>query len=111
MSEGSSIIFINSIAARKSYAGGTNYCAAKFGQLGFANSLFEDIRHLGIKVSSIMPGVVNTDMHKDDETLDAQLMLQPSDVSRVVSFIMNSPVTVCPTEITLLPQFNPKIKR
>lgn len=109
MNEGSAIIFINSIAARKSYAGGTNYCAAKFGQLGFANSLFEDVRHLGIKVSSIMPGVVNTDMHKGDDTLDASLMLQPSDVSSVVSFILSTPLTVCPTEITLMPQYNPKI--
>lgn len=109
MSKRDFVIFVNSIASRKSYAGGTNYCAAKFAQLGFANSLFEDIRNSGIKVCSILPGVVNTDMHEGDETLNKELMLQPIDVSAAVSYILSVPDNVCPTEIALMPQYNPKI--
>jgi NADP-dependent 3-hydroxy acid dehydrogenase YdfG len=108
MGEGSSVIFIASIASRKSYAGGTNYCAAKFGLLGFANSLFEDIREKGIKVCSILPGVVNTDMHKDDPKLDPAKMIQPEDVAATVQFVISTPSNICPTEITLMPQKNPK---
>jgi NADP-dependent 3-hydroxy acid dehydrogenase YdfG len=108
MQEGGSIIFIGSTASRKSYAGGTNYCAAKFGLLGFANSLFEDIRDRGIKVCSILPGVVNTDMHKDDPSFTPEKMIQPEDVAATVQFVLSTPSNMCPTEITLMPQKNPK---
>jgi NADP-dependent 3-hydroxy acid dehydrogenase YdfG len=108
MPEGGSVIFIGSTASRKSYAGGTNYCAAKFGLLGFANSLFEDIRERGIKVCSILPGVVNTDMHKDDPSFTPEKMIQPQDVAATVQFILSTPSNMCPTEITLMPQKNPK---
>lgn len=108
MPEGGSIIFIGSTASRKSYAGGTNYCAAKFGLLGFANSLFEDIRDRGIKVCSILPGVVNTDMHKDDPSFTPEKMIQPQDVAATVQFVLSTPSNMCPTEITLMPQKNPK---
>ena len=110
MHEGSAVIFIASIASRKTYAGGTNYCAAKFGLLGFAGSLFEDIREKGIKVCSILPGVVNTDMHKDDPKLEESKMIQPEDVAQTVAFVLSMPGNVCPTEITLMPQKNPKTR-
>ncbi len=109
MKEGSSIIFIGSTASKRSYAGGTNYCAAKFGLLGFAGSLFEDIRAQGIKVCSIFPGVVNTDMHKGDKNLIPEKMIQPGDIAQTVNFLLSMPLNVCPTEITLQPQFNPKV--
>lgn len=104
MEDGGSIIFIASSASRRTYAGGTNYCAAKFGLMGFAGSLFEDVRERSIKVCSILPGVVNTDMHKDDVQLDAEKMIQPQDIAATVKFILSTPMNVCPTEITLMPQ-------
>lgn len=107
-SDNKAIIFIGSTASKRTYAGGTNYCAAKFGLLGFANSLFEDIREKGIKVSSILPGVVNTDIHKDDSKLNPEKMIQPQDVAQTVEFILSMPSNVCPLEITLQPQKNPK---
>jgi len=109
MSEGSSVVFIASIASRKVYAGGTNYCATKFGLLGFAGSLFEDIREKGIKVSSILPGVVNTDMHKSDDSLIKEKMIQPEDIAHAVSYVVSTPVHICPTELTLMPQKNPRV--
>lgn len=107
-SNNKAIIFIGSTASKKTYAGGTNYCAAKFGLLGFANSLFEDIREKGIKVSSVLPGFVNTDMHKDDSKLDAEKMIQSQDITKTVEFILSMPNNVCPLEISLMPQKNPK---
>lgn len=110
MSEGSSIFFIASIASRKSYAGGTNYCAAKFGLMGFAGSLFEDLREKGIKVCSILPGYVNTDMHASDPQFNLGKMIQADDIAQTVQFVVSMPINVCPTEITLLPQYNCKLK-
>ena len=109
MKEGGAVIFIASVASKKVYANGTNYCATKWGLLGFAGSLFEDIKERGIKVSSILPGVVNTDMHKGDQKLNEDKMIQPKDIAHTVEFILSMPNTACPTEITIWPQRNPKV--
>jgi len=110
MPEGGAIVFIASTASRKVYANGTNYCAAKHGLMGFAGALFEDVRERGIKVSSVLPGVVNTDMHASDPKLEKPKMIQPEDVAAAVAFIVHSPANVCPTEIALQPQKNPKTR-
>ena len=102
------IVFIASTASKRSYAGGTNYCAAKFGLMGFAGALFEDVRERGIKVCSIFPGVVNTDMHAGDGRLDPEKMIQADDVAQAVVYALHTPKNVCPTEIVLQPQKNPK---
>lgn len=109
MPEGGSIIFIGSTASRRTYGGGTNYCATKFGLLGFAGALFEDIRERGIKVCSILPSVVNTDMHRHDPTFVSEKMIQAEDVAKTIQFVLSMPNNVCPTEITLMPQKNPRI--
>lgn len=111
MTDGCSIIFIASIASRKSYGGGTNYCAAKFGLLGFAGSLFEDVRERGIKVVTVLPGQVDTDMHADEPGIIPERMIAPEDVAEAVQWAMSMPSRVCPSEITLLPQRNPKPRK
>lgn len=108
MKEDGAVIFIASVASKKTYANGTNYCAGKWGLLGFAGALFEDIKERGIKVSSILPGLVNTDMHKGDSKLIEEKMIQPIDIAQTVEFILAMPSTACPTEITIWPQKNPK---
>lgn len=110
MPDGGAVVFIASSASRKAYAGGTNYCAAKFGLLGFAGALFEDVRERGIKVCSILPGVVDTDMHAGDGGLDPGKMIQPEDVASAVVFALSMPARTCPTEIALQPQRAPKIR-
>lgn len=110
MPEGGAVVFIASSASRKAYAGGTNYCAAKFGLLGFAGALFEDVRERGIKVCSILPGIVDTGMHEGDSTLDPAKMIQPEDVAAAVAFALSMPARTCPTEIALQPQRAPKIR-
>lgn len=110
MPDDGAVVFIASTASKRSYAKGTNYCAAKFGVMGFAGALFEDVRERGIKVCSIFPGVVNTDMHANDPSFDTAKMIQPEDVAQAVVYALNTPKNICPTEIVLQPQQYPKHK-
>ncbi len=110
MPDGGAVVFIASAASRKTYAGGTNYCAAKFGLLGFAGALFEDVRERGIKVCSILPGIVDTGMHEGDGALDPAKMIQAEDVASAIAFALSMPARTCPTEIALQPQRAPKIR-
>jgi NADP-dependent 3-hydroxy acid dehydrogenase YdfG len=108
MKDDSSLIFIASTASKRAYANGTNYCAAKYGLLGFTGALFEDVRERGIKVCSIFPGVVNTDMHAQDEKLEKEKMIQSEDIAKAVSYVLATPSNICPTELVIQPQKSPK---
>lgn len=98
------IVNIASLSALAGYRGGAVYCATKSGLVAFTQSVFEDVREHGIKVSAILPGYVNTDMISDLD-LPRDRTVQPDDVSRAVLFVLSSPPTACPVEIVIRPQW------
>jgi NAD(P)-dependent dehydrogenase (short-subunit alcohol dehydrogenase family) len=100
------IIFIASVCGKTAYAGLAGYCASKHGVVGFANALFEDVRGHGVKVSSICPGYVNTDMLRHVAANGAET-IQPEAVAETVRFIARFPASGCPTEIVLRSQKPP----
>ena len=59
-SGGGSIINIGSLAGKYVFAGGSAYNASKFGLAGFTEAAMLDLRHDNIRVSTIMPGSVDT---------------------------------------------------
>eukprot|EP00761_Pharyngomonas_kirbyi_P011613 gb/GECH01011639.1/.p1 GENE.gb/GECH01011639.1/~~gb/GECH01011639.1/.p1 ORF type:complete len:240 (+),score=58.09 gb/GECH01011639.1/:1-720(+) len=107
---GSMLLFIASIASRMSFGGSEAYSASKHGVLGFANSVFEDVREDGIKVCSLLPGFVATEMTTNSSSLDASKMIQTQDIADMILFLANFPTTACPTEVVIRPQRTPYIK-
>lgn len=57
---GGFILNIGSLAGKHPFAGGAAYNASKFGLAGFTESMMLDLRHSDIRVSTIMPGSVQT---------------------------------------------------
>ena len=55
---GGSIVSMSSAAGRHGYAFRTPYSAAKFGVIGFTQSLAKEIGPHGIRVNAILPGIV-----------------------------------------------------
>jgi len=104
---GGSIINIASIAGIMGMAGSSAYCASKHGVMGFSRALFEDAREKNIKVSSICPGYVATDL-TESPRLDSSKMIQPEDIAETVMFVIDFPKTGCPTEIVIRPQMSPR---
>ncbi len=100
------IINISSISGRNTSAGSAIYSASKFALNGFTECMFEDARDYGIKVSSIMPGFVETGL-TDGMGLNTSRMIRPDDVADAVQFILSASASVCPTEIVLRPQQRP----
>jgi NAD(P)-dependent dehydrogenase (short-subunit alcohol dehydrogenase family) len=101
------VVNIGSISGKSGEANGAAYSASKFGLIGFTQSLYEEVREYGIKVSVILPGFVDTPLIPPNRQLDRSKMIRPEDVARTVLFVLNSPVTCCPVEITLRPQQTP----
>jgi 3-oxoacyl-[acyl-carrier protein] reductase len=101
------VINIGSISSKAGTANTSAYSASKFGILGFTQSLFEEVREYGIKVSILLPGFVDTPLIPLNKRLDRSRMIQPRDIAEAVLFVLSTPVNSCPVEMTIRPQQTP----
>jgi NAD(P)-dependent dehydrogenase (short-subunit alcohol dehydrogenase family) len=101
------VINIGSVSGKTGEANGAAYSASKFGLIGFTQSLYEEVREHGIKVAVILPGFVDTPLIPPNRQLDRSKMIQTDDIAQTVLFVLTSPATCCPVEITLRPQRTP----
>ena len=100
------IINISSLSGRNTSAGSAIYSASKHAVNGFSGCMFEDVRDYGIKVSTIMPGFVETTLTAG-LGLNAKHMIQPGDVAAAVEYVLSASAHCCPAEIVLRPQLRP----
>jgi 3-oxoacyl-[acyl-carrier protein] reductase len=71
------------------------YCAAKFGMVGFTESLIEEARSHNVRACSICPPYVATPMTQGDPDVPDEEMLQPEDITKTVLWLLDlSPVSV-----------------
>jgi 3-oxoacyl-[acyl-carrier protein] reductase len=101
------VINIGSVSGKTGEANGAAYSASKFGLIGFTQSLYEEVREHGIKVSVILPGFVDTPLIPPNRQLDRSKMIQADDVAQAVHYVLNSSATCCPVEIAVRPQRSP----
>jgi short-subunit dehydrogenase len=101
------VINIGSVSGKSGEANGAAYSASKFGLIGFTQSLYEEVREHGIKVAVILPGFVDTPLIPPNRQLDRSKMIQTEDVAQAVYYVLTSPPTSCPVEITIRPQRTP----
>ena len=55
------------------------YAAAKAGLIAFTHAAFAELRDRGIKLSVIIPGLIDTTLIPHNKRLDRALMLRPED--------------------------------
>ncbi len=101
------IITLGSIASFTGRAGEAAYAASKFGLRGFTQSLFEEVRSYGIKVSFLCPGHVDTALIPPNKRIGREKLLSPDDVADAAYNIAVSSPRACPVEVILQPQFDP----
>ena len=101
------VVNIGSISSKAGTANTSAYSASKFGMLGFTQSLFEEVREYGIKVSIILPGFVDTPLIPLNKRLDRGKMIQPRDIAGAVMYVLSTPLNSCPVEMTIRPQQTP----
>jgi len=100
------IINIASLAGKSAFAGGSVYCASKWGLLGLTQCAAEDLRPYGIRVSAICPGSVATDFSPHSKK-DPSKMLQPEDVAHAVEMILTQASQSFMSEVLLRPTQKP----
>jgi NAD(P)-dependent dehydrogenase (short-subunit alcohol dehydrogenase family) len=101
------VINIGSVSGKSGEANGAAYSASKFGLIGFTQSLYEEVREHGVKVSVILPGFVDTPLIPPNRQLDRGKMIRADDIAQTVLYVLTSSATCCPVEITVRPQRSP----
>ncbi|HEY9814974.1 MAG TPA: SDR family oxidoreductase [Candidatus Obscuribacterales bacterium] len=106
------VINIGSIAGHQSYPKGNVYCATKAAVRALSHGLKMDLSGTPVRVSSVDPGLVETEFSQvrfhGDQDRAAQVYanvtpLTPEDVAEVVLFCATRPPHVNLSEILLLP--------
>jgi len=106
------ILMVSSIAGKEVYANGNVYCASKHAVEAIVRSMRLELNPYGIKVSSIAPGLVETEFSqvrfKGDLERAAQVYqgyepLQATDIAEAVLFMINRPNHVNIADLTILP--------
>jgi 3-oxoacyl-[acyl-carrier protein] reductase len=82
------IITISSSAGIKGYVEQSGYCASKHGLIGFAKALALETQPHGIRVHTICPGAVDTDMARTHRNIDDPSdWMRPEEVAATVVFL------------------------
>jgi NAD(P)-dependent dehydrogenase (short-subunit alcohol dehydrogenase family) len=101
------IINISSLAGKNAFPGAAAYCASKAGLNAFSESLMQEVRHDGIRVSYVMPGSVATDFGgRGGEKAD--WALRADDVAQVVIDLLGHPDRSLPSCVEIRPSQPPK---
>lgn len=88
------------------------YSSLKVGLRAFCKGLFWEMRDHGIKVTSILPGVTDTDLtgKLQEVTVDASRLMTTEAIENAVKFALTVPANVCPLEIAVINQQTPWTK-
>lgn len=106
------IINLGSIAGKEVYPNGNVYCASKFAVDALTQGMRMDLNPFGIKVTSINPGLVETefalvrfkgDREKASLVYKGMQPLSGHDIAEVILYVLNTPPHVQLADITVFP--------
>ncbi|MFA5555957.1 MAG: SDR family NAD(P)-dependent oxidoreductase [Flavobacteriaceae bacterium] len=109
----SHIVNLSSIAGKEVYLNGTTYCASKYAVEALTKGMRIDLLPLGIKVTGIAPGAVETnfslvrfkgDSQKAEQVYRGYEPLTSEDVANAILFAIEQPYHVQIADITILPK-------
>ena len=107
--EAGQAVVLASLSGRDAYAGQPLYVASKFGEIGLVHSVRKEAQKLGVRVSLIEPGLVDTPMSRANpfaQAIFAQIEpLKPEDVARAIVYVLEQPPNVLIVEVALHPLF------
>lgn len=104
MKPGGTIVNNLSVAARRVWPGSSAYNASKHGALGFTNTLREELRKKGIRVTALLPGAADTAIWNVFwPDAPREKMLSPETVAAAVVDVLALPAESTVEELTIMP--------
>jgi NADP-dependent 3-hydroxy acid dehydrogenase YdfG len=113
-SGGGDIVNLSSVAGRRADAGAAVYNMTKFGVHGFSEALRQEALHLGIRVTTVAPGFVETELqgHNTNPLVQQVLervreqigdVLRAEDIAEAILYAVSRPPHVCLNEVLVRP--------
>jgi NADP-dependent 3-hydroxy acid dehydrogenase YdfG len=113
-SGGGDIVNVSSVAGRRADAGAAVYNMTKFGVHAFSEALRQEALHQGIRVTTVAPGFVETELQSHNtnplvrQTLDRARehigeVLHAEDIAEAIVHAVTRPAHVCVNEVVVRP--------
>jgi NADP-dependent 3-hydroxy acid dehydrogenase YdfG len=111
---GGDIVNVSSVAGRRADAGAAVYNMTKFGVHAFSEALRQEALHVGIRVTTVAPGFVETELQGHNTNPVVRRMtersreqigevLKPEDIAAEILHAVTRPQHVCVNEIVVRP--------
>jgi NADP-dependent 3-hydroxy acid dehydrogenase YdfG len=111
---GGHIVNVSSVAGRRASLGSAVYNMTKYGVVGFSEALRLEALHVGVRVSVVEPGFVDTELqgHNENpvvvdamEKLREQMgkVLESEDIANAIVFVLSQPDHVNLSEVMVVP--------
>ncbi|HUQ67370.1 MAG TPA: SDR family oxidoreductase [Flavitalea sp.] len=97
------IFNICSIASLKAYKHGGSYSITKYAMSGLSANLRDEMKHYGVKVTSVYPGAAYT-ASWDSSGVDPERIMKPDDIADMIFAAANLSPQACVEEIVIRPQ-------
>jgi 3-oxoacyl-[acyl-carrier protein] reductase len=101
------IVNISSISGRVPLPGGSAYAATKYAVTGFGQSLFQEVRDFGIRVTTVYPGSVDSASHRHESGADHSWKVTPGEVGRACAHVLRMPEGTVVSEYEIRPLSRP----
>jgi clavulanate-9-aldehyde reducatase len=111
---GGDIVNVSSTAGRQAHLGSAVYNLTKFGVNGFTEGLRQEALHVGVRVSVVEPGMVETELldhNKNPVVLEGAAKmreqvgtpLSADDIARAIAYVVGQPPHVAVNEVLVRP--------
>ena len=100
------IVNISSISGYLPLPGGSGYAASKYAVTGFSESLFQEVRGSGVKVTTVFPGSVDSASHRH-EGEDSSWKLRPEEVGEAILNLLATRQGNCISRLEIRPLKRP----
>lgn len=97
------IINISSISGKVPLPGGSAYAASKFAVTGFSQSLLQEVRDFGIKVTTVFPGSVDSKSHRHSADADHSWKVTPEEIGQVCADVLRTDSGTLISEVEVRP--------
>jgi NADP-dependent 3-hydroxy acid dehydrogenase YdfG len=113
-SGGGDVVNVSSVAGRRADAGAAVYNMTKFGVHAFSEALRQEALHIGIRVTTVAPGFVETELqaHNRNPVVTRALerareqigeVLRAEDIADAILYALSRPRHVCVNEVLVRP--------
>lgn len=101
-------ITISSLAGTNFFKNGSAYNASKFGLTGFTQAAMLDLREIGVKTTTIMPGSVATYFNGNTPDASDAWKIQIEDIGKLVVDLLTMNSRTLPSKVEVRPSFPSK---